>query len=306
MRPKLLDLRVAGPFPIGRVNQAQSNLIAVQAMGIYNERAMRIAAGCLLVAVGTLVLPSLKAQSKTTAQVVKTEPTIKPSAKIRPKIDRRYAIGSGSWSAATISLFNTWSAWDDNPGRHMFVYSPDRRKLIEVIGAEVTLHIDGQRFETGINNLTKHDAELGWAPDSTKFFVNWTETGELGPWHMQVYGIDESGVHELPKVEEPARKDFEHRVRQLPIEPELDSPELRAIWDADEYCEPYHVIGGRWLKGSQEILLSVLIRNTSECKYMSAFAAYRVNANTGEIVQRFTAAEGHRLFGDKYLPLITR
>jgi hypothetical protein len=281
------------------------SLIAVRASGNYNYRDMRIFARCLLVAVGTVVIPLLDAQSKTSAQVMKTEPTITASTKKPPKIDRRYAMGSGSWSAATISLFNTWSALDENPGRRMSFYSPDRKKLIEVVGADVSFRMGGRTFDTDINSFVKHDAELGWAPDSTKYFVTWSESGELGPWHMQVYGVDESGIHEYPKVAEPARKDFEHLVRRLPIDPELDTPDLRVFWDSDEYCEPYHVIGGRWLNGSQEILLSVLIRNTGDCKYMSEFNVYRVNAVTGQILQRFTAAEGHKRFGDKYLPLIT-
>jgi hypothetical protein len=265
---------------------------------------MRIVARCLLIALGTPALLSVNTRLNAGPQLTKSElPTI-PSANNPPKIDRRYAIVRGSWSAATISLFNTWGGFNDNPGRHISVYSPDHQKLVEVIGAEATLRINGQSSNFAINNLTKHDAELGWAPGSTKFFVTWTESGELGPWHMQVYGVDESGVHEFPNVEVPARKDFEHRVRQMPINPDLDSPELRPVWEADEYCEPYHVIGGRWVNGSQEILLSVLIRNTSDCKYMSEFNVYRVNAITGEILQRFTAAEGHRRFGDKYLPLI--
>src|SRR5262249_1303632 len=122
----------------------------------------------------------------------------------------------------------------------------------------------------------------------------------------QVFGVDESGIHEFEGVEEPARKHFEQRVRRMPIEPELNTPKLRHIWDADEYCEPYHVIGGRWLNGSREILLSVLIRNTSDCRYMSEFNVYRVDAVTGKILQRFTAKEAHRRFGHKYLPLIAQ
>jgi hypothetical protein len=267
---------------------------------------MRIMAECLFFASGVLICPTPGAHSTALSQVAKAEPTIAASPKNPPKLDRRYAITTGSWSDKTISLFNTWGGSDTNPGRHMSFYSPDHRKLVEVVGADVTLRIDGQSFKTDINNFTKHDAELGWAPDSTKFFVTWTESGELGPWHMQVYGVDELGVREFPKVEEPARKDFEHRVRQLPIEPELEAPEFKALWDSDEYCEPYHVIGGRWLNGSREILLSVLIRNTSDCKYMSAFNVYVVNAVTGQVLQRFTAAEGLKRFGDKNLPLITR
>jgi len=236
------------------------------------------------------------------AQVAATEPSKISPAKHPPKIDKRYAVTSGNWSAATIPLFNTWPAPDNNPGRHLTLCAPDRKKVVEVIGERATLRVAARTFETEINNVTKHDAELGWAPDSTKFFVTWSESGELGPWHMQVYGVDESGIREFPGVEEPARKDFEQRVRHWPINPELNTPELRHVWDADDYCEPYHVIGGRWLNGSKEILLSVLIRNTGDCRYMSEFNVYRVNAVTGEVLQRFTAREGHRRFGSKYLP----
>jgi hypothetical protein len=235
-----------------------------------------------------------------------TVPPKTASAKPSHQLDRRYAVARGSWSAAAVSLFNTWSAFDDNSDRHMSFYSPDRKKQIEVVGANVFLHIQGKTFNTDIDSVVKHDAELSWAPDSTKYFVTWTESGELGPWHMQVYGVDDSGIHEFPNVGEPARKDVEQRVRQRPIDPEMDTPELRGFWKADSYCEPYHVIGGRWLNGSKEILLSVLIRNVGDCRYMSDFNVYRVNAATGEILQRFTAIEANKHFGGRYLPIITR
>ena len=261
-----------------------------------------------VLALGVCV-PPVGAQEKPT-EVPKLELSGSVSASNPPKLDRRYAVTRGAWSAATVSLFNTssdnWSALlEGNPGRHLLLYSPDHKKLIDVIGEHATLRIGQKRFDTDIDNVVKHDAELGWAPDSTKYFVTWSESGELGPWHLQVYDVDASGVHEIEDVAEPARKDFEQLVRRWPIDPELDTPELRHVWEGDDYCEPYHVIGGRWLNGSQEILLSVLIRNTSDCRYMSEFNVYRVNAVTGKILQRFSAAEGHRYFGDKYLPLIT-
>lgn len=186
----------------------------------------------------------------------------------------------------------------------MSFYSPDRKKRIDVVGEKAFLRIGDRRFRTEIDNVVKHDAELGWSPDSTKFFITWTETGELGPWHMQVYQVDDSGPHEIPNIAETAREDFERRVRHWPVEPELNSHESRQVWEGKEYCEPYHVIGGRWLKGSKELLLSVLIGNTSDCRYMSEFNVYRVDATTGEILQRFTAAAAHKRYGDKYLPKI--
>ena len=226
--------------------------------------------------------------------------------KVSRRPDRRFAVTRGDWSAASVSLFNTRTAFDDNYGRRMFLKSPDGKKQIEVTGRVAYLRIGGRTFKTGINSVTRRDAELAWAPDSSKYFVTWSETGELGPWHMQVYGVDEAGVHEFPYVQEPARKDFEERVRARPIDPELNSPEGKHFWEIAEYCEPYHVIGGRWLNGSKEILLSVLIRNTGDCRYSSDFNVYRVDAISGQVLQRYSAVEAHRIFGHRYLPLITR
>ncbi len=240
---------------------------------------------------------SVKAQVK----MLETAPT-----KTSAQPDRRDAISSGAWSAATISLFNTWSALDDNPDRRASFYSPDHKKLVEISGENVVLRIAGRTFRTNINNVTKHDGELGWAPDSTKFFLTWSETGELGAWHLEVYGVDAAGVHEFSGVADLARKDFERLVRKMPIDPDLNTPELKKIWDYDGYCDPYNVVGGRWLNGSREILLSVLVPNTSDCRYMSLFDVYRVNATTGVILQRYTASEAHKLYGGKYLPRIVR
>src|SRR5579863_9734988 len=100
-----------------------------------------------------------------------------PPVKPHPSLDRRYAVASGEWSAATVSLFNTWSAFDNNPRRHIVVSSPDHKKSIEVAGNIVTLHVGSREFDPDINNLAKHDAELGWSPDSTKYFITWSETG---------------------------------------------------------------------------------------------------------------------------------
>jgi hypothetical protein len=92
--------------------------------------------------------------------------------------------------------------------------------------------------------------------------------------------------------------------RGFPIPKEFDNFEGRAYWEGEEYCEPYHVIGSRWLNDSKELLLSVLVQNVGICRYMSEFNVYRVDAETGKILQRYTAREAHKRFGRKYLPLI--
>src|ERR1700722_14463979 len=85
--------------------------------------------------------------------------------------DRRYAVCRGAWSTKTVALFNTWSALDLNPERRLELPSPDGNKILQVRGARVRLQLNGKRYWTPFGRM--HDAEVGWAPDSTRLFVTW-------------------------------------------------------------------------------------------------------------------------------------
>jgi hypothetical protein len=215
-----------------------------------------------------------------------------------------YAICRGPWSGKTISLFNTWTAFDSNPDRRLRLPSPDNTKVLVVNGFHLRLLVDGRSLWTPFGNM--HDAEIAWSPDSKRLFVTWSETGELGTWHLQVYAVDDSGLREFRGVETIARRDFEKRVRLFPIPKEFRSEEGRQYWSGEEYCEPYHVIGSQWLNGSEELLISVLVRNTGNCRYSSAFDSYRIKSTTGEILQRLTAREAHAKYGDYDLPISSK
>src|ERR1700677_3736355 len=101
--------------------------------------------------------------------------------------DRRYMVCRGVWSGQTVALFNTWMAPDINPERRLDLLSPDRKKSIQVRGFHVRLRINGKQYWTPFGNM--HHAEVGWAPDSTRLFITWSESGQLGPWHTQVYNV---------------------------------------------------------------------------------------------------------------------
>ncbi|GAC1661419.1 MAG: hypothetical protein NVS9B15_25010 [Acidobacteriaceae bacterium] len=64
------------------------------------------------------------------------------------------------------------------------------------------------------------------------------------------------------------------------------------------------VIGGA-LNGSSELLISELVPNVGDCRMMSEFNVYRVEVPSGKLLQRYSAREAHRLFGDKDLPIIS-
>lgn len=74
-------------------------------------------------------------------------------------------------------------------------------------------------------------------------------------------------------------------------------------WESLDYCEP-EIVGSQWLNGSSEILVAALAGPDSGCKYMGDFMVYRIDVDSGRIVQSYSATEAHRLFGDDDLPKI--
>jgi len=203
----------------------------------------------------------------------------------------------GAWSREAISLFNTWGALDDNPYRNATIYSPDHKNAIRIVGEKVTAIIDGKKFATDFAEKT--NAELGWAPDSSGFFLTWTDGGITGTWHTQVYEVTPSGLKEASGLTRAASKNFESRIRGLPRE-----PGNRTYWDAAEYCEA-NVVGSQWI-GSRELLISVLVPNVGTCRYLSEFNVYRISVPDGRILERYSAKEAHRRFNHSNLPLIVR
>lgn len=233
--------------------------------------------------------PQVKAESK-----AKTNSTA-----CGKNADPATAICRGPWSGKTISLFNTWMAPDTNPDRKLRLPSPDKTKALLVNGFQVRLLVSGQKLWTPFGNM--HDAEVAWSPDSKRLFVTWSESGELGPWHVQVFEATEKGLVEFKGITKQARRDILQRERRAPI-PKWVTREYREMWRSLlKYCEP-DMIGSQWLNGSKEVLLSARAGPDSGCKYMAEFVVYRLDASTGKILQTYKNREAHRAFGDEDLP----
>ncbi len=215
------------------------------------------------------------------------------------KGDSRYMVCRGAWSGKTIALFNTWMAPDTNPERRLDLPSADGEKIIRVRGFHVRLRMNGKQYWTPFGNM--HDAEVGWAPDSTRLFVTWSDTGELGPWHAQVYDVSETGLTEIRGVTRNVRPDMLRRMRRAPI-PQWAN-EMRAMWSSLDYCAD-DAVGVQWLNGSSEILVAALAGPDSGCKYMSDFVVYRIEVATGKILQTYTEKEAQRTFGTEDLPRV--
>jgi len=242
-----------------------------------------------------LLLPApLFGQSNRVAESMK-------STDCRENGDRRYMACRGAWSGKTVALFNTWMAPDSNPERRLDLASPDGKKVIQVRGFHVRLKMDGKRYWTPFGNM--HDAEVGWAPDSTRLFVSWSESGELGPWHTQVYDVTETGLVEIPIVTRSVRPDLILRMKRAPLPRWADTQETQAMWSGLDYCAD-DVVGSQWLNGSREILVAGLAGPDSGCKYMGDFVVYRIEIATGKIMQAYSEKDAQRIFGSEDLPSV--
>ena len=216
--------------------------------------------------------------------------------------DRRVSVNRGEWSSQSVSLFNTWGGLDSNPGRVLTLPSPDGKNIIQVRDETVGIVIEGKGYRTRIGEKTS--AELGWAPDSQYFFLTWTDGGDTGSWHTELYSVTKSGIRQVTGFEKQIRSDFEDRIRHLPMPKEFAGTTDRRFWKEAEYCEA-NIVGAQWINGSHELLLSTLVPNVGDCRYNSKFDVYRVAVPSGRILQRYKPHAAYRIFGQENLPRIS-
>lgn len=211
-------------------------------------------------------------------------------------------VGRGAWSGESTSLFNEFGGFGQESGREASFYSPDHKKLVRVHAEAVTITVGGKEYPTDF--WLKSSAELGWAPDSSRFFLTWTDGGQTGGWHVQVYDVSPEGIHELKGIEDEPRKNFDRFIRSLPVPNDSLKGALRHFWNISQYCDP-NVVASQWLGGSNELLVSVLVPNVGDCRYGAEFNVYRIRIRSGRILQKYTAQEAYKKFNRDNLPLIT-
>jgi hypothetical protein len=190
---------------------------------------------------------------------------------------------------------------DTNPEWWLDLPSPDGKKIIQVRGVQVRLSMNGKRYWTQFGNM--HDAEVGWAPDSTRLFVTWSESDQLGPWHTQVYDVTETGLVEIPGVTRRVRPDMILRMKKAPIPKWVATPQQRGMWDTLDYCAD-DVVGSPWVNGAREIVVAALAGPDGGCKYMGDFTVYRIEVATRKILQAYSEKGAKQTFGKEDLPAV--
>ena len=110
-----------------------------------------------------------------------------------------------------------------------------------------------------------------WSPDSKAFYVMWSDGGAIGEYHVRAFIVSNDGV-----IESAAPKN------------------VAADFAQHHYCKPRgnNLYAVKWDEGAKQLLLQPEVYPTSDCgKEMGFTSGYLVDTETGEIKERYTAAE---------------
>jgi hypothetical protein len=192
-------------------------------------------------------------------------------ALVLPSLGRDY----GSYASKAISI---WAAGETT------IPSPDGTKAIVIRAPKtkdsdethlVVVNVNGKEFPTKIGAWV--NAEALWSPDSRAFFVNYSDGGNIGTYHLKVFYVSKAGL----------------RV----VEPIPNGRRLFAPWCFSSEYPP--VAGIRWMaKDSSRILLAVEVPPHSSCASMGTFRAYEIAASDGKVLRRFGQRETKEKFAD--------
>ena len=135
---------------------------------------------------------------------------------------------------------------------------------VRIGGKELTAQI-----KTGVN------PEAMWAPDSTAFFITYSEGGLVGDCHVKVVWIGVTGLS-ISEPLVPTRKLF----APVCFKPEI--PE---------------VVGLAWPHGdSSQLLVALVVPGHSSCAGMGTFRTYQIDSRTGRVVASYSQLESKRRF----------
>jgi hypothetical protein len=146
------------------------------------------------------------------------------------------------------------------------VPSPDSKKHIS-LNPDGSFGIFVGQKQIGTRTYSVSVGEVGWSPDSTHFFISYSDGGAVGTYLTHVFSVSEKGVIEnsLTRI---AFNDFKSR----------------------HYCE---IRGNNlfflgWTPDSQNVFLVTEVYPTSDCKEWSRFAGYLMDVTTNRIIRRYS------------------
>ena len=118
--------------------------------------------------------------------------------------------------------------------------------------------------------------EVGWSPDSTAFFVTYSDGGAVGQFHALIYEIDSNGVH---------------RSEPVPNGSKLSKP----------HCSPPqepNVGAIKWGVGSQSLFIAVEVPPHSSCASMGTFRVFEITRREAKVLGEYDQLEAKKLLAE--------
>jgi len=164
--------------------------------------------------------------------------------------------------------------------RKVQIAAPDKNKVVVIDGVRLLVVMGGKELPGIENEGVGTLAELSWAPDSSAFFITWSDGGTVGTWRPSVYLIRKTRVHRVDVT-----KEIETHFGKQYACKEPEEPNIGAI---------------KWLKGSKNLLLVAEVPPHSTCPEMGKVMGYIVSVPSGKIVEQFGSDKLKTVWG-RYL-----
>jgi len=120
------------------------------------------------------------------------------------------------------------------------------------------------------------NAEVAWSPDSSAFFLTYSDGGNVGTYHVLVYRLGLNGVQRTEPI--PNGRSL---LKPICFDPEI--PNVGAI---------------RWGAGSKTLLIAVEVPPHSSCASMGTFRAFEITVPGGKVLKTYDQLQAKKLFTD--------
>ena len=152
------------------------------------------------------------------------------------------------------------------------VFSPDGAKSVRMIKGGKFAVFQGSHSvaEISVEELLSN-IEIGWSPDSTQFFISWSDGGAIGAFRLRIFRFEHGRVTEL------------------------SAPQIAyAHFKKKHFCPERgtnneFVLG--WTPDSKQLFLVLQVYPTGDCAEATLFRGYQLHASTGKIQKVFGERE---------------
>jgi hypothetical protein len=131
----------------------------------------------------------------------------------------------------------------------------------------------GHEFSTTIGDYV--NAEVGWSPDSAAFFLTYSDGGNIGTYHIQIFYVTVSGLRMIEPMKD----------RRRLLTPNCFEPE----WA--------NVAAIKWTgSDSSSLLIAAEVPPHSSCASMGTFRAFEIGLPGGNVLAEYDQIAAKKSF----------